>query len=239
MESNEFLLSLPPFLRRHLVPLSLGVVGLLLIVLGSVPLIFSPKNESSELVFEAGSTESASSTQQSVLSSQGSSGSVEDKSVASGLKKGSNTITIDVSGAVASPGVIILASDSRVQDAVKAVGGLTDKANNEWIAKNLNLAAKLSDAAKLYIPFIGEQGMTSGDINSGGSMSNVAAAGQGGGLININTATQAQIEALPGIGPVTAAKIINGRPYGVVEDLMTKKVVGQSVFEKIKEQVAI
>jgi len=228
MEDGNFLSFQSSFLRRHLVSLLLGVVGILLIIFSFLPLVFGQKDGASDVVFEAGSESSVSSRQSNSVLSANDSGTSEPT-------KSSIAITIDVSGAVASPGVITLASNSRVQDAIKAAGGLSTNANNEWIAKNLNLAAKLSDAAKLYIPFVGEQGQTlsatGNTLSVGSDQSSV------NGLINVNTAGQAQIEALPGIGPVTAAKIINGRPYLAVEDLLAKKVVGQSVFEKIREQV--
>lgn len=222
MESNEFLSSLSPILRRHIVPLILGVVGLLLIVFGSLPFLFSRMSGPEEVVFEAGA-ESADSTHGSVLGRQ--------DSIPRDGAEAENSLQIDVSGAVASPGVYVLSSASRVQEAIAAAGGFASTANTAWIARNLNLAAKLSDASKLYIPFVGEQGMIS--VDEGG----MAHVGDKVGLININTASQAQIEALPGVGPVTAAKIINGRPYRSVEDLLAKKVVGQSVFGKIKDQI--
>lgn len=234
MEPSDILSFLPQGIRRHLVPLTLGVVGLLLIVIGSFPLIFSQNNESGEVIFEAGS-ESASNDGQSFGLAQDKSVLSSQDSIVSSARQAGMTIQVDVSGAVASPGVITLASDSRMQDAIKAAGGLAPEANNEWIAKNLNLATKLSDAAKIYIPFVGEEGIISG--NNGDTHS--ASSGRAGttGLININSASQAQLESLPGIGPVTAQKIIANRPYSVVSDLLTKKSVGQSVFEKIREQV--
>ena len=59
------------------------------------------------------------------------------------------------------------------------------------------------------------------------------------GLININSASQTELEALPGVGPVTAGKIIDGRPYQTLEELKSKKAVGNALFEKIKDKLTI
>lgn len=221
MENADFLSSLPPFIRRHFVPLSLTVVGVILIVFSLWSLVFSPKGQGNEVVFEQGSEHEASVAAATTI--------VEEK------------IQVDVAGAVVKPGVYGLSSEARVKDAISAAGGFSDKANTEWIAKNLNLAAKLTDAAKIYVPFEGEEGSAKQNFVGQGSGIVSEGLGQAGnsGLININNASQAQLEALPGIGPVTAQKIISGRPYGSVDDLINKKIVGQSVFGKIKEQVTI
>ncbi len=148
------------------------------------------------------------------------------ESIVSGLKK----ISVDVSGAVVNPGVYQLDEGQRVEDAILAAGGLSENASGEYIAKYLNMALKLSDSMKIYVPFAGEQ--YSGGVG-GGTVAGVQA------KVNVNTATQAELEALPGIGPVTASKIISGRPYSKIEDLLTLKIVSKSVFEKIKDSIVI
>jgi len=142
------------------------------------------------------------------------------------------TISVDVSGAVQKPGVYRLNAGSRIEDAVTAAGGFNNTANQEYISKYLNLAQKLSDGTKVYVPAVGESGPTS---QVGGTVSGVTTQAK----VNINTATQAELEALPGIGPVTASKIISDRPYQRVEELIEKKIVGKSVFEKIKDQIVV
>lgn len=145
-----------------------------------------------------------------------------------------NEISIDVSGAVKSPGVYKLNSSSRVEDAIKAAGGLTEKANKEYISKYLNLAQKISDGVKIYVPFEGES-TPAGTGQAGGEVVGIKQAQ----IININTASQSELEALPGIGPVTAAKIISGRPYQKPEDLLNQKIVFKSTFEKIKNLISV
>lgn len=63
--------------------------------------------------------------------------------------------------------------------------------------------------------------------------------GTSSGTININQASESELDALPGIGPVTAQKIISNRPYQSVEDLLNKKAVGASEFAKIKDQMSV
>ena len=140
-------------------------------------------------------------------------------------------ISVDVSGAVKTPGVYQLKEGSRIEDAVTSAGGFSEEANQEYVSKYLNMAQKLSDGSKVYVPFEGEQGRTTWEVGSDSSQVN--------GKVNINTATQPELEALPGIGPVTASKIISDRPYGGIEELLSKKVVSKAVFEKIKDQLVI
>lgn len=140
-------------------------------------------------------------------------------------------ISVDVSGAVAKPGVYQLIDGSRVEDAVKAAGGVTQDANQEYISKTLNLAQKLSDGSKVYVPLTGEQGIA--------PQGDGVVAGARVVKVNINTASQSELEALPGIGPVSASRIISDRPYQVIEDLLNKKVINKSVFEKIKDQLVL
>jgi competence protein ComEA len=140
-----------------------------------------------------------------------------------------NKIFVDISGAVNETGVYEFSQDDRISDAIKRAGGLAQDANTEYIDKNVNQAQKLSDGMKLYLPFEDERVSTVlGSSSESQSTS---------GLVNINSASKSQLESLPKIGPVTAEKIIAGRPYNGVEDLLIQKVVGNSVFEQIKDLV--
>ncbi|OGD85502.1 hypothetical protein A2696_01110 [Candidatus Curtissbacteria bacterium RIFCSPHIGHO2_01_FULL_41_13] len=136
-------------------------------------------------------------------------------------------IIVHVDGAVKNPGIYKLAADSRVNDAVVAAGGLSQDADSARI----NLAAKLSDGTKVYIPSHNDP-VSSG---SAGSVAGEVAAS----LININTATEAQLDSLPSIGPVTAQKIIASRPYSAKEDLLSKKAVGSATYDKIKDLITV
>lgn len=139
-------------------------------------------------------------------------------------------ISVDVSGAVNKPGVYQLKEGSRIEDAIAAAGGFSSSANGEYISKYFNMAQLVSDGSKIYVPVSGENGPA---VQSGVAGANTRA------KININTASQVDLEALPGIGPVTAAKIISDRPYSKIEDLLSLKVVFKSTFEKIKDLIVV
>lgn len=132
-------------------------------------------------------------------------------------------IVVDVSGEVKTPGVYKLAAGLRVNDAIAAAGGFTQEADKS----KMNLAAKAQDGQKIYVPAIGGQMIS----NTGQVIS------ESSGLININSAPEAELDKLPGVGPVTAQKIIASRPYSTLDDLLTKKAVSSSVFSKIKDLV--
>ncbi len=140
-------------------------------------------------------------------------------------------ISVDVSGAVKNPGVYQLKEGDRIEDSIKVSGGFAQNANEEYISKYLNMAQKLSDGSKVYVPFEGEQ--------TSGAQTGVVSGVNAQAKMNINTASQSDIENLPGIGPVTASKIISSRPYQQIEELLNKKVVSKAVFEKIKDQVVV
>lgn len=222
MDSSKLLIFLPQSLHRHLIPIVLGGIGIILILVGLIPSL-SPKQKETGVVFEPSSAQSSDDKQSSEHE-------VEVAGVSTALKE---TMQVDVSGAILKPGVYSLDSETRVKDVIEKAGGFAVDANKEWIAKNLNLASKLHDEEKLYIPFEGE------DVNTISYSSGQAGAMGNSGLININTASEEGLDSLPGVGPATAKKIIVGRPYKDVNELVDKKAVGQSVFEKIKEKVTV
>jgi competence protein ComEA len=152
----------------------------------------------------------------------------------SDTKKGKQ-IAIDVEGAVLKPGVYMLPFDSRVQDALIVAGGMSDKADRLKVAKGMNLAAKLIDGGKIYIPFQGDSASTA---QGGGSSENVLGDATSS-MVNINTASDSELDGLSGVGPSTVKKITANRPYGSIDELLSKKVVGKSVFEKIKGAITV
>ncbi len=141
------------------------------------------------------------------------------------------TIFADIEGAVQKPGVYELSSGSRLQDLLVAAGGLSGEADREWVEKSLNRAEKLSDGFKKYIPKKGE--------NLQPQKTQSEALSTQKELVNINTASTSELEALWGIGPVTAQKIIDNRPYSQVSDLLTKKILGSNVYQRITEQLTV
>jgi len=148
-----------------------------------------------------------------------------DGAEASGSALGAAIVTVDVEGAVLHPGVYTLPVDSRVEDAITAAGGLESDADEELFAKTMNRAMKLVDGGKIYVPSLSSSG-----IGSAGSVSN---------LVSVNTASQSELDTLPGVGPVTAQKIIDNRPYQTLGELVSKKAVGTALFEKIKDKMSL
>lgn len=156
----------------------------------------------------------------------------DDQSTASAR---SRMIVVDIEGAVLKPGVYELPEGARVEDLLAKADGLTGEADSEWVAKTLNRAQFLQDGGKLYIPKKGTvQGTSLGSENTNPTPGSMSVSG-----ISVNTASEKELDTLPGIGPVTAQKIIAGRPYQRIEELLDKKIVGQSVFEKIKSLLTL
>jgi competence protein ComEA len=149
-----------------------------------------------------------------------------------------NQIVIDISGEVEKPGVYHLDEGSRIEDAITASGGLSINADREWVDKNLNKAAKLSDGQKIYIPNQQSKVLSatvSSDKSNVAQSYNEAATG----LVNINSSSLSDLDGLPGIGQVYAQKIIDQRPYSDIHDLVSKKVIKESLFNKIKDKISI
>lgn len=143
-----------------------------------------------------------------------------------------NYIKADVEGSVMNPGVYELTMGSRIEDLLIAAGGLSFSADRVWIAKNLNKAAKLTDGGKLYIPAVDENITNSRNVIGSESTT------ESGVKVNINIATITELDNLPGIGLTIANKIISGRPYQNIEELKARKIVGNAVFEQIKDLIS-
>lgn len=133
-------------------------------------------------------------------------------------------IVVDVEGAVARPGVVRLASGARVADALAAAGGTTPDAD----PAALNKAAALRDGARVYVPRYGEA-PPAGSIGSESER-----------RVDINHASTAELESLPGIGPSTAARIVRARElkaFSKVEELQTRGLVTARVLSDIRDLV--
>ena len=161
-------------------------------------------------------------------------------------------IRVEVSGAVRIPGVYALPAGSRLIDAITAAGGWGERIDPLRIEICLNLAAPLTDGSAIRIPsrddrfLLGVQGIlcgtlyaAPGDIAAADVAGSVAATATGG-KVDLNTATAEQLDTLPGIGPVTAAKIIAARkeaPFLIVDDLRTRGIISDRVLQQIRPLV--
>ena len=161
--------------------------------------------------------------------------------VLTGATEGQNEgseIVVEIAGEVERPGVYKLPKNSRIGDLLVAAGGVSPNADRDWMEKSLNRAARLADGTKIYIPAVNERSGVLSANNLGVAGGSDAVRGSGGSdLININLASQKELETLPGIGPVYAQNIIEHRPYSNVEELSTKGALKKSTYEKIKNLV--
>lgn len=149
-------------------------------------------------------------------------------------------LVVDISGEVEKPGVYKLPFGARIEDVLIAAGGVSKNADRVWMERTLNRAAKLSDGQKIYIPGINEQLNLSSAKNSGQYQNTSSVNGErGSGLVNINTASQKELEELPDIGRARAQNIIEHRPYSTVEELLSKGALTKSIYEKVKDLVSV
>jgi competence protein ComEA len=137
-------------------------------------------------------------------------------------------IVVDVAGAVVRPGLHRLEAGARVGDAIMAAGGFAPRADLMAASQALNLAQALEDGTKVLVPELGTL-----EVGAGSAFDD--------GTIDLNRAGQAELESLPGIGPVTAGRIIEARReqrFESVRDLRTRGLVGESVFADIEDLVS-
>lgn len=168
-----------------------------------------------------------------------------------------NKIYVYVTGEVNNCGVVILNEGSRIVDAINAAGGTTDKAD----VSKVNLVYVLEDGMKVNIPsskdlkensnfdfvVVGSGDGSSGSVNDSEMSKDDSAGGSSGkkniGVVNINIASQTELESLPGIGPSLALKIIKYRnevgKFSSVEDIKNVSGIGDSKFDDIKEYICV
>lgn len=155
--------------------------------------------------------------------------SIEKESVSSPkIEKENSLIMVHISGEVYHPGIYELVLGDRVVDAVNMAGGLTKQADLDKI----NLAKKINDEDKIYIPVIGEELPITVEM---------VVNGQGSDKININVASSVELQSLPGIGEVIAGRIIEYRKttkFNSIEDILDVSGIGEAKFESIKEMIS-
>jgi competence protein ComEA len=146
-------------------------------------------------------------------------------------------IVVHVSGAVARPGVVALPSGARVADAVAAAGGVDRSAD----VTAVNLAAPLADGDQVVVPQAAGPGGEGSDMT--GPPALAGAAGATGGKVAVNLAGQAELETLPGVGPVIASRIVAHReangPFQAVEDLLDVPGIGEATLAGFRDLVVV
>ena len=143
------------------------------------------------------------------------------------------TLFAEISGAVKNPSVYEATEGARIADLILLSGGYSSNADLSWISRNLNLAEKLVDQMKVYIPSKGELVSTQPVPTPTQTPEKKADEG----LINVNKATLAELDSLPGIGPAYGQRIIDNRPYKNFDELVANSQVGKGVLDKIKQQI--
>lgn len=153
-----------------------------------------------------------------------------------------NIIVVHVTGEVKNPGIVRVKEGSRIEDIIEAAGGLTENAD----ITNVNLAYLVEDGMKIRIPSNNEEDLASKNYITSDSGNGVLISEEedsNSNIVNINEATQTDLETLPGIGPSLATRIIeyreeNGR-FKEIEDLKKVRGIGDSKFENIKEYIKV
>ncbi|HSP60101.1 MAG TPA: helix-hairpin-helix domain-containing protein [Ornithinimicrobium sp.] len=159
-------------------------------------------------------------------------------------------VVVHVTGQVGRPGVVTLPQGARVVDAVEAAGGLSEGADQS----SLNLARQLTDGEQLWVGRPGEEpppgllrGAGGGGSGGGSGGAGVGPGSAGGGeatlVVDLNRATQAELEELPGVGPVTAGRILAWREehggFSVPEELLEVSGIGERTFEQLQPHVSV
>jgi competence protein ComEA len=155
-----------------------------------------------------------------------------------------DTIIIHIAGAVKTPGVVELEEGARMEDAIEAAGGLTEDAD----ISNVNLAYVLDDGIKINIPSLNDTETSEDEEiitenNGENIVENTSNSLATSTKININKASQTELETLPGIGASLATRIIeyrdNSGKFGAIEDIKNVNGIGDSKFENIKDLICV
>ncbi len=211
-----------------------AVVAILVVIAAASGLAMASFNSrSSGVSFERSDEASASEVRGSGDASP------DDADESSGKSSSAAEVYVDVDGAVVRPGVYRLKEGARVSQALDAAGGLTVEAD----VTGLNRASKITDGQKIYVPTVGEQQAAAAVGGAESSAATTPGAGSSSGLVNINTASSAELQTLSGIGPSMAQSIIDDRskngPFASVDDLMRVSGIGEKKLAKIKDCICI
>ena len=231
--------------RRHPAPVSVprsrwGTVVVGALVVGAVAIGWGwirrpPPPEVTLPRATAGATAGSSTVLGSAAATPG---AVSTAVPGDGASGPSDPVTVHVAGAVARPGVVSLPGGSRAVDAVTAAGGMVPGADPDRV----NLAAKLVDGERLAIPVVGQPPpveVAPVAVAAGGA----AGAASAPGPVDLNAATADQLDALPGVGPATAAAIISFRdkngPFRSVEGLLDVRGIGDARLDSLRDSVTV
>lgn len=153
-------------------------------------------------------------------------------------------VVVHAAGAVVAPGLYRLTAPARVDDVVRAAGGLAADADGD----RLNLAAPVADGARVFVPRVGGDvpavSDPQGPSPAGGGGGGAGGGGAGaGGLVDLNTASEDELDTLPGVGPATASAIVAHReahgPFRSVDGLLDVRGIGEAKLDGIRDLVTV
>ena len=148
-------------------------------------------------------------------------------------------IKVDVKGAVKSPGIFTAQAGDRVIDLISSAGSFTEKADTDKV----NFAQIIEDQMVIYVPEIGEEDKGNLENIQVGTSGDAVTKGTSGGLVNLNTATQEDLETLTGIGPSKANAILEYREtvgkFKEVDELKQVTGIGDKTFERLRDSISV
>jgi len=152
---------------------------------------------------------------------------------------GEDKLVVHAAGAVVRPGVYHVRLPGRVLDVLDAAGGPLPGADLD----QLNLAARVSDGDRVYLPRVGESLPAPSGVGSAGTAGAGSAGGAAAGPVNLNSATPDQLDALPGVGPATAKAIVDHRTekgrFVSVDDLLSVRGIGEAKLADLRDKVRV
>ena len=196
----------------------LKIVSVVLILLVALILRIHDENKADIMIESSGSSESSEQTEYN---------EVTEESVTH-----TQTIFVDISGAVEKPGVYEVSNNTRLFEVIEMAGGLSEDAD----ADHVNQASFVEDGQKIIIPVKGSDAVN--DLLSGSA----EYTGEDSRLININTAAADELKTLSGIGDTMAQRIIeyrSQRAFKSKEDIMSVDGIGSKTYEKIKDSITV
>ncbi len=222
-------------------------VFVLAVVLTSVGVLFRDRSQGAGAAAEAARSSPAPEGSPVAAASPAPEGS--PAAVASPAPSASSAaLLVHVLGRVAQPGVVRVPAGARLSDAVDAAGGLLPDAE----LRGTNLARPIADGEQVYVPAIGEEpvaAMAAAGLGSSSSLGDAVAAHSGSAavpavpLVNLNTATAAELETLPRVGPALAQRILDWRqqsgPFTSVDDLLQVSGIGEKTLAGFRERVTV
>lgn len=230
--------------KKFIVPAIAFFIGL---IIGSLLTILlfptqCPVPQTEEEVVEQLNIEDGSSTEEILVEQQS---ITSDTNVSLPISQCS--IVVDIAGAINNPGVYCFKEGAKIVDVVERAQGFAKDVAYKYVSMKMNLSDLITNHQKLYIPFEEDvyceiKNLQYTDIKEGPKQQAAPNNNQSDSTqtcININSATKERLTSLNGVGESTAQKIIDGRPYSKVEDILNVSGIGQATYDKFKNEICV